>query len=168
MIMSKEQVWHFMPHRPPFLFIDTVSELIIPDDLQGTLLKNSRDLVGSKVIAHFYVDHSLDILKGHFPNNPILPGVIQIEMMAQASAFVSLGLNGLDKEKVEVETLLLGVEASKFRRPVKPGMQLDIHTKMDRCRGLMAYYDCLIFCEGEKISEARLLARLDVTEKELI
>lgn len=166
MIMNKEQVLSFMPHRPPFLFIDSVSELIIPDDIRGTLIKNSRDLTGSRVIAHFYVDENLEILKGHFPGNPILPGVVQVEMMAQASAFVSLGLNGLDKDKVEVETLLLGVESSKFRKPVKPGMHLEVHSTMDKCRGLMAYYNCAVYCEGEKVSEAKLLARLDVKEKE--
>ena len=166
MIMNKKQVLGFLPHRPPFLFIDSVSELIIPDELRGTLIKNSKDLVGSSVKAHFYVDENLEILKGHFPGNPILPGVIQIEMMAQASAFVSLGLNGLDKDKVEVDTLLLGVESSKFRKPVKPGMKLEIHAAMDRCRGLMAYYNCSVFCEGEKISEARFLAKLAVKKKE--
>lgn len=166
MIMNKEQVYSFLPHRPPFLFIDTVEELILPPDLEEKDTVESRDLVGAKVIANFSVTNDLEILKGHFPGNPILPGVIQIEMMAQASAFVTLGLKGLEKDKVNVDTLLLSVESSKFRKPVIPGMDLKVFATMYQCRGFMAYYNCEIQCDGTKVSEAKLLARLVVTKKE--
>ena len=107
----------------------------------------------------------MEILKGHFPGNPIVPGVVQIEMMAQASAFVSLGLN-IDKDKYRVETLLLGSEAAKFRKPIVPEMELEIHAIMDKCRGTIAHYSCEVYCNGQKISEARILAKLDVIKKE--
>jgi 3-hydroxyacyl-[acyl-carrier-protein] dehydratase len=166
MLMNKEQVIDFMPHRAPFLFIDTVTSVDIPDSAKKSASVVSRDLVGSKIVANFKVTKDLEILAGHFPGRPILPGVIQVEMMAQASAFVSLGLNGVDSDDYKVETLLLGVESSKFRKPIVPDMDLEIHAHMDKCRGPIAHYTCEIYCEGKKVSEAKILARLDVVAKD--
>ncbi len=163
--MNKQQVLNFMPHRPPFLFIDSVSEIKVPNDANITETSSSKDLVGTHVIAKFKVTKEMEILKGHFPGNPIVPGVVQIEMMAQASAFVSLGLH-IDKDKYRVETLLLGSEAAKFRKPIVPEMELEIHAIMDKCRGTIAHYSCEVYCNGQKISEARILAKLDVIKKE--
>ena len=123
-----------------------------------------RDLVGSKVIANFEVIEDLEILKGHFPGNPILPGVVQVEMVAQTSAFVSIAFNNMEKVGVKVETLLLGVESARFRKPILPGMKLEIHAEMAKCRGSIAYYDCVVYCDGEKTSEAKFLARLEVVK----
>jgi 3-hydroxyacyl-[acyl-carrier-protein] dehydratase len=122
----------------------------------------SQHLAGSKVISHFEVREDLEILKGHFPGNPILPGVVQVEMMAQTSAFVSIAFNKMEKAGVRVDTLLLGVESSRFRKPIYPGMKLEIHAEMEKSRGTIAYYKCDIFCAGEKVSEAKFLAKLDV------
>ncbi|MEX1100271.1 MAG: hypothetical protein WEB87_07585, partial [Bacteriovoracaceae bacterium] len=105
-------------------------------------------------------------LKGHFPGNPILPGVVQIEMMAQASAFLSVPLVGTDVSEYNVETLLLAVDKSKFRKPLLPGMKLEIQTTLAKVRGQVANYEGLIFCEGAKISEAVIMARLDISKKE--
>lgn len=165
MIMTKEQVYKFMPHKPPFLFIDTVEDLILPEHLKDKFEITTKDLVGSTVVASFTVTNEMEILKGHFPGNPIVPGVIQIEMMAQASAFLSLGLKGIDKDKATVETLLLGVESSKFRKPVIPGMKIEIRATMTKNRGPMAYYGCEILFEGAKVSQASLLAKLTISEK---
>jgi 3-hydroxyacyl-[acyl-carrier-protein] dehydratase len=165
MLMNKEEVFNFMPHRPPFLFIDTVEKIILPEALAQQNQIAPKDLIGATVVAHFTLMDDLAILAGHFPGNPILPGVIQIEMMAQASAFLSLGLRGIDKTKAKVETLLLGVESSKFRKPIVPGMKIEIRATMTKSRGLMAYYKCEILFEGKRISEASLLARLMVTAK---
>ena len=165
MLMNKEQVLNFMPHRDPFLFIDTVSEVSIPDGVVIDDNSTGRDLVGAHVVASFSVTDKMEILKGHFPGNPIVPGVVQVEMMAQASAFVSLGLN-IDKDKYCVETLLLGVESAKFRKPIIPDMKLEIHATLDKCRGSFAHYSCEIHSNGVKISEAKILAKLDIIQKE--
>ncbi len=164
--MNKQQVIDYMPHRPPFLFIDTVDRVEVPDSAIGLDEVTSKELVGTRVVANFMVTKDLEILKGHFPGNPILPGVIQVEMMAQASAFVSLGLKGIDISTYKVETLLLGVESSKFRKPIFPGMNLEIHATMDKSRGLIAHYACEIYCEGKKVSEAKILAQLKIEKKE--
>lgn len=161
MFLNKEEVLSFMPHRDPFLFVDTVSSIDIPGDISGDNV-HPRALVDSIVTANFHVRENLDILKGHFPGNPILPGVIQVEMMAQTCAFASLGLNNLKIEGIKVETLLLGANSTKFRKPVLPGMDLEIKAKMIKCRGEVAQYECSITSNGEKISESNLLAKLTV------
>lgn len=160
MLLNHEQVKTFLPHRAPFLFIDTVQELIIPPEKEGKI-KTPRDLIGTKVIAHFEVKESLEILKGHFPGNPILPGVVQVELMAQASAFVSLPLNNLSIAGLNVETLLVGVEKTKFRKLIVPGMKLEIHAMMIKNRGTVANYRAEVFCNGEKTSEAEFMAKLE-------
>ena len=166
MLMDKDAVVGFLPHRPPFLFIDSVKEVspaqAVLDEPETT---DTRKLVGTKVISEFEVRDDLEILAGHFPGNPILPGVVQIEMMAQCSAFTSLALKSLNKDKVQVETLLISVEKSKFRKPILPGMKLEIHAQMSKCRGNIASYECFINCNGEKVSEAAFLAKLEVVTK---
>lgn len=164
MLFNHEEVLNFLPHRPPFLFIDTVQQVDVDPEVLKKETITSKDLVGSKVIAHFEIKEDLEILKGHFPGNPILPGVVQIEMMAQSSAFVSIAFNKMKKEGVKVETLLLGVESTRFRKPILPGMKLEIHAVMEKCRGPIAYYTCEIFSSGEKVSEAKFLARLNVVK----
>ena len=161
MLVSKEEVFNFLPHKPPFLFVDTVESVTIPENIDKENI-SSKDLVGAKVIAHYSVREDLEILAGHFPGNPILPGVIQVEMMAQSSAFMTLAINDMKLEGMKVETLLLGVDNAKFRKPIFPGMDLEIHATMDKCRGQMATYHCEIYSAGEKVSEAKFLAQIKV------
>lgn len=162
MKLDINQVKAFLPHRDPFLFVDSVEEIF-----SGSNVKESKDLIGSYVKARFTVKEDMKILEGHFPGNPILPGVVQVEMMAQTCAFSSIGLTQNKAEDYDVETLLLGVEKSKFRKQVLPGMVLDIKTTMVKCRSSIASYDCEITCEGQKVSEATILARLVIKRKEI-
>lgn len=160
MLLSIDEVKTYLPHRAPFLFIDTVLSVTPPSGLELLKEITPKDLVDTKVIAYFKVRDNLEILQGHFPGAPILPGVIQVEMIAQASAFVSLASNNLKIDGINAETLLLGAEAAKFRKPIYPGMTVEIHSRMAKCRGPVASYAGEIFVEGEKYSEANILAKL--------
>lgn len=162
MLLNVLEVKKFLPHRAPFLFIDSIQEVIVTDLFKTIESPDSKDLIGTKVIAHFEVREDLEILKGHFPGNPILPGVVQIEMMAQAAAFVSIPLKEFSKEDLNVETLLVSVEKSKFRKPITPGMKLEIHTTMLKNRGSIASYSAEIYSDGVKTSEAEFLAKLEI------
>lgn len=163
MFMNKEQVKAYIPHREPFLFIDSVRSVQLPEKVLTLDKVTSKDLVGTKVIANFEVKDDLEVLRGHFPGNPILPGVIQVEMMAQAAAFSSLGLTKLNFDKnIRVDTLLLGITSSRFRKPIVPGMNLEIHSLLSQSRGQVAIYSGEIFCDDEKISEAEIMAKLIV------
>lgn len=165
MLLNKEQVMQFLPHREPFLFVDSVESVTLPEGVKISKGEAfAKDLVGTKVVAHFEVKADLEILKGHFPGNPILPGVIQVEMMAQAGAFVSMALNNMSIEGVNVETLLLGADSSRFRKPIVPGMKLQIETTMVKSRGQIASYDCEIYSDGVLVSEAKFLAKLVISK----
>ncbi|MAZ47682.1 MAG: hypothetical protein CME65_03920 [Halobacteriovoraceae bacterium] len=167
MLLDRDAVIGFLPHRPPFLFIDSVKEITpsqaVIDEPTNT---DTRKLVGTKVVCEFTVRDDLEILKGHFPGNPILPGVVQIEMMAQCSAFTPLAMKSLDLSKTKVETLLISCDKSKFRQPIYPGMKLEIHAVMEKCRGTLASYNCEVFHAGKKVSEVSFMAKLDIVQKE--
>lgn len=159
MLLNKEQVIQVLPHRDPFLFIDSVEYVKLPEGKEGQKLVYTKELPGTEVKAHFTIPEDLVILKGHFPGNPILPGVVQVEMMAQASAFVSLAFD-FDLNAGGVETLLLGVENAKFRKPLVPGMALEIYTAVTKVRGTVAIYESYIISGGEKVSECSFMATL--------
>ena len=149
----------FLPHRDPFLFIDSVDVGDAPGRCQVKSLAevNFKNLLGSKIVAFFHVHKDLYLFHGHFPGNPILPGVIQVEMMAQAACFPIYHLwKALKDTKLNVA--LAHISRAKFRKPVVPGMDLRIETKCCRVRGPMLSNECLVISEGEVMSECQILA----------
>ena len=88
--MIETDVDRWLPQKKPFRFIDKVIELKFPTLKKKRKDITPKDLLGSEVMCTFYTDENLDFFKGHFPDNPTLPGVIQIEMMAQAGSFLIL------------------------------------------------------------------------------
>ena len=101
-----------LPHRPPFRFVDRV------DALQP----------GVSVVARYTVTGEEPFLAGHFPGNPVFPGVIQLEAIAQAGAIALLS----DARYANKLPLFGGVEDVRFRRLVKPGDELTLSMEMER------------------------------------
>ena len=101
-----------LPHRPPFRFVDTVDEL----DPGGT------------VVARYRVTGDEAFLAGHFPGNPVLPGVIQLEALAQAGALGVLS----DPRYTGKLPLFGGVEKVRWRRLVRPGDELTLSVTLER------------------------------------
>jgi UDP-3-O-[3-hydroxymyristoyl] N-acetylglucosamine deacetylase / 3-hydroxyacyl-[acyl-carrier-protein] dehydratase len=137
-----------LPHRYPFLMIDRVVEFKSADEL--TALKN--------------VTINEPFFQGHYPGNPVLPGVLQIEAMAQAA-----GILMLRKISSEGKTaLFMSCDKVKFRRAVRPGDQLLINVKMTKSRGNkigVAEGECLV--NGQVTSSAELMfAVIDNAEVE--
>lgn len=158
MKLTTEQVLEFIPHRDPFLFIDTVEDIEIPamkDKARSEL--EIKDLLGSKVHAKFYCRKDLDLFRGHFPGFPVLPGVIQTEMMAQASMFILYKYFEKPQE-MKLDVALLNIDHAKFRRPVLPEMKLDIHAECMKIRGPVMSYDAHIMADGQVMSESSFLA----------
>lgn len=158
MLLDKEAILKFLPHRDPFLFIDSVESISLDGKPIEGLIER-KDALGSEVIAHYRTRADHEIFKGHFPGNPILPGVVQVEMMAQATAFIYNNIKpSPDNPNKEIEVALVSVQGAKFRKPVLPEMDLVIKTKIVKARGPMMSSDCQLFHGDELMSETSVLA----------
>ena len=132
-----QDIKRMIPHRYPFLLIDRVREI----DL-------NKSAVGIKNVT-FNEPH----FQGHFPAQPIMPGVTIVEAMAQTAAV--LVVMTLDMVDDEMLVYFLSIDNCKFRHPVTPGDQLELHVKVVRGRGkLWRFYgeglvDCKVVAEAE-------------------
>lgn len=165
MKLSKKEVMEFLPHRDPFLFIDSIDSFIYPPDAKIDPAK-IETYTNSTVTASFEVKKDMAILSGHFPGNPILPGVVQVEIMAQASIFFLYEHFQKFHQGSKLQVALLSVSEAKFRRPVTPGMILSIQSQIVKIRGQMLSFDCGITGETKAISEAKILASYAIVSKE--
>jgi 3-hydroxyacyl-[acyl-carrier-protein] dehydratase len=129
-----------LPHRPPFRFVDRVDELE----------------PGVRVLAHYLVSGEEAFLAGHFPGNPVLPGVIQLEALAQAGAIAVLS----DARYAEKLPLFGGIEDARFRRIVRPGDELTLEVIMERLSARGGWGRGTARVGGDETCRARLLFAL--------
>ena len=115
--LIREQIEKLIPHRPPFLFLD---ELIN--------IKKLETATGVNIFSD-----NEEFFKGHFPGHPIVPGVILIEMMAQAGA--ALIAYSIKEETTDKIVYLMNVEKTKFRKPVFPNQKIYTNVKALRSKG---------------------------------
>ncbi len=163
MLFDKKQVMKFLPHRDPFLFIDGVKDVVLPESLQGKKGPfKASELVGGKSICTFRVDNSVKVLEGHFPGNPILPGVVQVEMMAQAASFLCIHVLTKPLEESKLNVALITVDAAKFKKPIIPPMDLEIHATLEKSRGIFQSYKCELFSGGELMSQCSIMATIKI------
>lgn len=111
MLLDAVQIQKILPHRFPFLFLDRVISAV----------------PGESLVAQKLVSMSDPILQGHFPGHPILPGVVQVEAMAQAGVVLA-HLSGLFDLELH-HCFFVGIQEAKFRAPVVPGEVLIIEIK---------------------------------------
>lgn len=164
MLMNKTQVMSYLPHRDPFLFIDGVKEVVLPEHLKGkTGPFSNQEMVGGLSVCTFRVDQSVKVLEGHFPGEPILPGVIQVEMMAQAASFLCLHTLEKPIEDSKLEVALLGIDSARFRRPIIPPMDLEVRATLTKVRGPIQMYTCEIYANGDLMSQTSVMASLKIT-----
>lgn len=157
MLINKETVMKFLPHREPFLFIDSVESVTAPREMKTEELLSVKELVGTKVRAHFHVRSDHPIFAGHFPGNPIFPGVTQVEAMAQASSFIYV-LSYKGVEEVNMDVALVSISNAKFRKPVTPGMDIIIETECAKVRGPMVESHCKLLHGDQLIAECTVMA----------
>ena len=142
------QIMKMIPHRFPFLLIDRIDEVNRP-------VKDNGNRAGWSVRATKNVSFNEPYFVGHFPHRPVMPGVLQIESMAQAAAISVLDLSG-----PRMDVAIAGVSEAKFRKPVVPGDTLDIYAEVTRDRGQILLVSCNARVKGVVVAEAELMAKM--------
>lgn len=135
-VLDIKDIFRILPHRAPFLLIDRVMDF--SSELKCTAVKN--------------VTYNEPYFQGHFPDHPIMPGVLQLEAMAQASSVLVLRLPD-NEGKIGY---LMSADRVKFRRPVFPGDTLFIEAEIVKMRRSIGVADCRCLVNGEVVSSAEL------------
>ena len=141
--LDKDQIRNLLPHREPMLLIDELVDIVN--------LKSATAIMNVKKDA-FYVN-------GHFPENPVMPGVLIVEAFGQAAA--ALTAHGLDKSTYENKLVfLMGVEKARFRNPVIPDCKLILKIEAIRSHGRVWKYKGEAFVSDKKMADAQWSATI--------
>jgi 3-hydroxyacyl-[acyl-carrier-protein] dehydratase len=141
-VVDIQQIMRDIPHRYPFLLLDRVVDLV-----------PNQSAVGVKNVSV-----NEPFFAGHFPNHPVMPGVLIIESMAQTAAV--LVVETLGPEAAGKVVYFMSIEGAKFRRPVMPGDQLRIHVNKDRNRGNVWKFTAVARVDGVSVAEATYAAMI--------
>lgn len=131
-----------LPHRYPLLLVDRVKSLEL----------------GDRIHAVKAVSFNEEFFQGHFPGAPIMPGVLQIEAMAQAAAI--LGIETLELAGTGKLVLFMGIDGAKFRAPVTPGCLLDMHVEFVQKRSRVYKFKGRASVEGKTTCEVEFTAMI--------
>ncbi len=138
-IFDINAILNILPHRYPFLLIDKIVEFKLDE----------------KIVSIKNVTMNEPFFQGHFPGNPIMPGVLILEAMAQTGGIMMLNVNDKIKESV---VYFMGIDKARFRKPVLPGDTLVIEAIMTNMRRSVCQFDAKAYVRGELVCEASLMA----------
>ena len=142
-ILNKTDISNLLPHREPMLLIDELKD-IVP-------LHSATAIMNVKKNA-FYVN-------GHFPKNPVMPGVLIVEAFGQAAA--ALTADGIDKKEYENKLVfLMSVEKARFRNPVIPDCKLELKIEAIRSHGRVWKYKGEAFVGDKRMADAQWSATI--------
>ncbi|MEY2987416.1 MAG: hypothetical protein RJB13_937 [Pseudomonadota bacterium] len=144
-LFDYQKVCELLPHRPPLLLVDKVVSI---------------DFESLEVHAIKCVTAGEPYLAGHFPGQPIVPGVYLIEGLAQTAAAMCFANFEREGQNVEKKCMLTGVNEVKFRRPVIPGDVIHYHAHYIRHRGPFVWFNGVAKVDGEVVAEAQFSAVL--------
>jgi 3-hydroxyacyl-[acyl-carrier-protein] dehydratase len=138
--MDINKVLSLLPHRYPFLLIDRV-------------LEYEKD---SRLLALKNVTYNEPYFNGHFPVQPVMPGVLIVEAMAQATGLLAMESN---PETVNPTTIYLfvGIDKARFKQQVEPGDQLMIEVVQTKLKRGIGFFDCSANVEGKTVATAEIM-----------
>jgi beta-hydroxyacyl-ACP dehydratase FabZ len=137
-----QAIMDFLPHRYPFILVDRILDLV----------------PGEKITALKNVTINEPFFQGHFPTYPIMPGVLIVEAMAQATGV--LALESMPAEKRGAPVFFMGLDKVKFRKPVVPGDQLILEVQIIKFRSKVVKASGKAFVEDNIVAEAELMAAI--------
>ena len=141
--LSRNEIIDLLPHRDPMLLIDELHDI--------------KKLFSAKAIVN--VKKTSFFVQGHFPENPVMPGVLIVEAFGQAAA--ALTAHGLDKSTYENKLVfLMGVEKARFRNPVIPDCKLELYIEAIRSHGRVWKYKGEAFVDGKRMADAQWSATI--------
>ena len=141
--LNKKQIAELLPHREPMLLIDEIYDI--------KKLSSATAIVNVKTDSFF--------VQGHFPENPVMPGVLIVEAFGQAAA--ALTAHGLDKETYNNKLVfLMGIEKARFRSPVIPDCKLELKIQAIRTHGRVWKYKGEAFVNGKKMADSQWSATI--------
>ena len=143
-IYNIEDIMNFLPHRYPFLLVDRL-EVEVPGE-KGIGIKN--------------VTMNEEFFQGLFPGNPVMPGVLQIEAMAQTAGALVVAASGENAGDKKISVLFMSIDGVKFRKPVKPGDQLRMHVEKVQARRNVFVFRGKSMVDDKVVSEAEFTAMI--------
>lgn len=135
-VYTTQEIMEILPHRHPFLLIDTIEEL-----------EPGKRAVGKKCVTF-----SEPYFAGHFPGNPVMPGVLIIEALAQTGAAAILSL----PENKGKTAYFAGIDKAKFKQMVHPGDVLTLETQIIRTKGPIGVGEAVATVDGKLVAKAEL------------
>ncbi len=146
-VINIDQIIKLIPHRYPILLVDKVVSV-----------NGGKNIVAIKNVT-FNEPHFM----GHFPDHPIMPGVLIIEAMAQAAAIMVMQSGDFQPEENVV--YFMSIDGAKFRKPVLPGDVLELHVETVQSRGVVWKLSGVAIVDGQKVSEANFSAMIVKKDK---
>lgn len=141
--MDIHQILTKLPHRYPFLLVDRVLEIEKGSSIKG--LKN--------------VSINEPFFPGHFPHRPVMPGVLMLEALAQVSALLAFETMGQEVDPNMV-VYFVGIDGARFKRPVGPGDQLILRSKIERNKAGIYKFNCTAHVGEELAAQADLMCTM--------
>ena len=142
--MEIKEILQYLPHRYPFLLIDRVLELEL----------------AKRIVAVKNVAINEPFFQGHFPENPIMPGVMILEAMAQAAAILSFKTHNRGSRPENLLYYFVGIDKARFKKPVIPGDQLMVDVLMVRSVRGIGKFTAVARVGADVVTEAELLCTI--------
>lgn len=138
--MDIMEIMKLIPHRYPFLLVDRITECV-----PGQYVKGYKNITMNEAL-----------FQGHFPGNPIFPGVLMVEALAQISAGMVMTM----PEYAGKLALFAGIDGVRFKRVVRPGDRLEFYSEIVKLKGPIAKTKCKATVDGELAAEAELMCAM--------